>query len=355
MKLGVYTRYARLGASSRYRYYGYAEAFREAGIQAEFHPLLPDEYLRKLYAGEGKSTMLAGLALLRRLAGTLLATPKRMLIEYELFPGLPWSLERRFLSHRGYVLNFDDNVWEKYNGNPRLENKYDELVRHSAGVIVANDFLLEKVRPLQPEVIKIPTAVDLESFRKNRAEKFPRFTLVWIGTPVTYAYLEQFSGTLRAMAAAVDFELLVLARKSLESRRIAGVNMRFLDWSSDSEMELLSRSHVGIMPLPSGDRFALGKSAFKLIQYQAAGIPAIASPVGENSNVIHSGKNGFTAVESSEWVQALRQLAENPDRREAFAQQADLDAEQYSIRKFAPIYCDFLKRRLSERDDVTGK
>ena len=61
-------------------------------------------------------------------------------------------------------------------------------------------------------------------------------------------------------------------------RAIPGVPMRFVDWSAETEAELLGRSHVGIMPLPEEDPFARGKSAFKLIQYRAAGIPAIASP-----------------------------------------------------------------------------
>ena len=64
--LGVYTRYDRLGASSRLRYYGYRAAFEAAGFAPEFHPFFSDAYLTRLYAGRGKSRLLAAAALVRR-------------------------------------------------------------------------------------------------------------------------------------------------------------------------------------------------------------------------------------------------------------------------------------------------
>ena len=55
--------------------------------------------------------------------------------------------------------------------------------------------------------------------------------------------------------------------------------MRFENWSQERETDLLPRCHAGIMPL-TDDEFSRGKSAFKLIQYLASGLPLIASPVG---------------------------------------------------------------------------
>ena len=46
------------------------------------------------------------------------------------------------------------------------------------------------------------------------------------------------------------------------------------------------------MPLPS-DKWSEGKCGFKLIQYMALGIPAVASPVGVNSIIIEPGINGY--------------------------------------------------------------
>ena len=142
--LGVYTRYDRLGASSRLRYYGYRAAFEAAGFAPEFHPFFSDAYLTRLYAGRGKSRLLAAAALVRRFAAST-RLPEKLLIEYELLPELPYGIEARFLRGRRYVLNFDDDVWIKYEGRGRLADKYDRLVAGACGVVCANDLLLEKV------------------------------------------------------------------------------------------------------------------------------------------------------------------------------------------------------------------
>ena len=342
--LGVCTRYGTLGASSRLRYYEFREAFEAAGFAPRFRPFFPDAYLKRLYAGKGKSGLLGAAALLRRLAGAAFL-PERLLIEYELLPELPFGVEARFLRNRRYVLNFDDDVWLKYAGRKKLEDKYDRLVAGAAGVIAANDLLLERVRQLNPEVLKIPTAVDLEAYPVS-AEKFPRFTVGWIGTPVTYRYLELHAEALRAMARTVDFELLVIAKKNLEPRALSGVAMRFEEWSGENEGALLARCHAGIMPLPADDAFAAGKSAFKLIQYLAAGLPAIASPVGENRNVLRPGETGFFASAPEEWADALRRLAREDTLRERMAAQARRLAFDYSVQKYGPLYAEFLKRTL---------
>ena len=148
------------------------------------------------------------------------------------------------------------------------------------------------------------------------------------------------------MARSVDFELLVIAKKSLESRALPGVPMRFEEWSTEEEGALLARCHAGIMPLPADDAFAAGKSAFKLIQYLAAGLPAIASPVGENRNVLRPGETGFFASTPEEWAEQLSCLVREEALRERMAADARRLAFEYSIQKYGPLYGAFLQRTL---------
>ena len=340
MKLTMFTRYNTLGASSRYRYYMYAARMRDAGKQVDVFNFFDEQYLRRLYKGERAGIFNILKAYWRRFKAAFCASDN-LLIEYELFPFLPYWAERIFLKRRKYILNFDDNVWEKYAGKIFLSSKYDALVRNAAGVIVANDFLYEKVKKLNKNVIKIPTVIDLNMYRIE-TNKFDKFTLVWIGTPVTYMYLEKHAGVLRKMAEKYDFELLVIARKSLENRNIEGVNMRFENWSQEGETELLIRSHVGIMPL-ADDEFSKGKSAFKLIQYSAAGLPVIASSVGENVNVVDNEKTGFLADSPEEWLEALGKLIDDKDLYSNMTKNAAKASENYSIQKYFPIFQNFIK------------
>ncbi len=337
-ELSIYTRYDTLGASSRYRYFMYESYLKGGGFEPRFYPFYDNEYLRKLYRGQKDRTALVR-AWLRR-SGDAARIAPCALVEYELFPFRSWHTDWKYLKKSRYVVNFDDNVWEKYTRLPWLRHKFDRVTEHAAGVIAANDFLLEKVSKLNANAIKIPTVPDAESYRSD-LPKYDRFTAVWIGTPVTYGFLEQFADTLRAMTRVVPgFELLAIASSGL--RPLDGVNMRCLDWSSDTEIEMLCRAHVGIMPLPDTD-FTRGKSAFKIIQYLAAGLPVLASPVGENRLVVKSGENGFLPETPGEWCDALRRLSGDAELYRRMSEASKKESAGYSIRRWASVLNRFLQ------------
>lgn len=65
------------------------------------------------------------------------------------------------------------------------------------------------------------------------------------------------------------------------------------------------------MPVP--DRpWERGKSGYKLIQYMAAGLPCVASPIGANCDIVVDGQTGYLAATDSNWESALAKLIDNP-------------------------------------------
>ncbi|MDD3118250.1 MAG: glycosyltransferase family 4 protein [Victivallales bacterium] len=340
-KILMLPRYSALGASSRYRFYKYIMPLLRYGYDVEVSPFFDDAYLKRLYAGEKVSFRYLYSCYYRRLK-TLWHSEPKLLIEYELLPFFPWPIERYFLRRKKYLLNFDDNVWEKYRRRCWLRHKYDHLTAGAAGVIVANEYLYRKVRRLNDNVIKVPTALDPEPYREP-ANKFARFTLVWIGTPVTYSYIGKFAPMFQELARHIDYELLIVARRELEAEAIPGVNMRFLDWSEEEESRILPQAHVGIMPL-TRDAFSRGKSAFKILQYFAAGLPVVASPVGENRHVITDGKNGFLAPDTAAWVQRIIALHDHAELYRAMAAAAAESADEYSLQTWIPEVVNFIER-----------
>ncbi len=62
-------------------------------------------------------------------------------------------------------------------------------------------------------------------------------------------------------------------------------------WSLETEAADLAACDIGLCPLPD-DNFTRGKCGFKILQYFAAGLPVIASPVGINADFLMGGKRG---------------------------------------------------------------
>ena len=325
--LSIWCRYGQLGASSRLRFRQFVPELEKSGMTVDMHNFFDDDYLKKLYAQKGKSKK-AYLAALWRRIKELFALPPSvpLLIEYELFPFMPYWVEKLFIGKRRYILNFDDAVDLRYRKIPILRNKYPRLIANAAGVIVANDELLERFSGYNKNIFKLST-VPPPAEEDAVPEKGELLRIGWIGTPVTYKFLQKHLAVLQEMYALCPFELLVIARKDLPP--LPGIPAEYLNWSQETEHKLLQSCHIGIMPLDDSD-FARGKSAFKLIQYLRAGIPAIASAVGENTNVIRQGKTGFCAATSTEWCAAWQFLADKQNRAQ-MAEDIASEAEKYSF------------------------
>jgi glycosyltransferase involved in cell wall biosynthesis len=68
------------------------------------------------------------------------------------------------------------------------------------------------------------------------------------------------------------------------------------------------------MPLPDTP-WERGKCGFKLVQYMAAGLPVVASPVGVNATLVTDQVEGFLASSTEEWVASLTSLRDSPGLR----------------------------------------
>ena len=351
--LCVFCRYAENGASSRLRFFRYRPFFEAAGIETEYFSFFDAAYLEHLYAGRSRQPGSFCRSFFRRIRDVARCAPDAaFFIEYELFPLMPaWAERAFFLKGRPFFLGFDDPVWEKYARIPGLAGKYDALARGASGIVAANRLIEERFGKLNDSVLEVPTAIDLDRYDRaaETAEKFPRFTVAWIGSPATFPFLRNFLPVLQKMASRCDFELLMIGKAFWGS--LPGVPSRSVEWSEAEEAGLLARCHAGIMPLPD-EPFARGKSAYKLIQYAGAGLPSLASPVGENTRVILPGKTGFLCSSPEEWVKALETLVRNEELRSSMGRNARERAEAWSLERHAARLIDFL---FSEDAEGTGK
>ncbi len=165
--------------------------------------------------------------------------------------------------------------------------------------------------------------------------------LVWIGSHSTIGYLDSIRPALAAAIKIVPgLRLTIIADQTMVD---APVPVDFVPWTEAGEAEALAAADIGIAPTPE-DRWTLGKCGFKIVQYMAAGLPVIASPVGANAAIVRDGETGFLATTPDEWTTRIIELCGDITTRAKFGAMGRRDV--WSIYNTARA-ADFWARLLS--------
>ena len=318
-------------------------------------PLLGDEYIHALYYMKKQSIFSIALDYLNRFGACVKARSFDLLwIEKELFPWLP-ALAERFLyrSRIPYVVDYDDAVYHRYNLHRDpiirglLGKSIDSAMQHAATVVVGNYYLAEYARRAGARKIEyLPTVVDIDRYPiyENQSKQF---RIGWIGSPITAPYLGLAKDALDEVCRQTKARMVLIGAGELDP--LPGLEKENLPWSEDSEVANIQSCDVGIMPLPD-EPFTRGKCGYKLVQYMAAGLPVVASPVGINTRIVEQGKTGFLASSKEEWVQALVTLYHDAGMRSDMGRAGRQKVEkEYSLQITAPRLLDILTKASSSQ------
>jgi glycosyltransferase involved in cell wall biosynthesis len=190
----------------------------------------------------------------------------------------------------------------------------------------------------------LPTVVDTNRYQPNKNIcKTDFFTIGWIGSPSTSAYLIDLIEPISALGHECSVKLVVVGG---EAPKIPNVSVISCEWNQHTELDLINSFDVGVMPL-TDDEWARGKCAFKLIQYMACGVPVIASPVGANVDVVNA-ECGLLASSSSEWLHAFRRLRDEPITRRKMGIAGRTRIENhYSLSHNLPILTSVISKVLN--------
>lgn len=344
------SRYDRSGPSSRLRQYQYADALAAAGIDVVAAPLFDTAFVARLFDGRRGRPGSIVHGYLRRLAELVRSGRFDLLwIEYELFPWLPYVLERLFRANRTpYVLELDDAVFHRYDLHPNplvrriLGRKIDSLMRGAAVVVAGNAYIAGRARSAGARRVEIvPTAVDIDLYRPSSSRVEGPFTVGWIGSPVTASYLEPLVSVARELRRRGEMRFVVVGGGHATPADLGAI---VEPWTEESEVRRLQSFHVGVMPLRDGP-WERGKCGLKIIQYHACGIPAVASPVGVNEEIVDDGVSGFLPRDAGEWVSALDRLRTDEVLRLRMGEAGRRSAAaRFSTVSVAPRLIDCLRR-----------
>jgi glycosyltransferase involved in cell wall biosynthesis len=322
------------------------------GIQVDHRSLMSDRF----FAWQMQNSHLIGRLLLlpwlllMRLWQVVFEAPRydAVWISREMAPIGPPLFEKLLVWRcRRVVMDVDDalHIVDKEGSRllPRLmrdNGKFGRMASHYAVVVCGNNFLADFYRANGATVRVVPTVVNSEDYAAIQPSPSPLVRIGWIGTPLNRHHVEIVGGALQKLALERQFEVVFVGIGEPFDWQVA--HTRYLRWTLADELSFFAEFDIGMMPLKDS-LFARGKCAFKLIQYMAAGIPVIASPVGANSDVVHDGEDGFLANTEEEWIVALRRLIDDAELRRSMGSKGrELVRERYSVQSAWPAYRSIL-------------
>ena len=225
-------------------------------------------------------------------------------------PIFEWILSKLF--RKRIIYDFDDAIWIP---NTTVTNraaawakcfwKVKSICRWAYKVSAGNAYLATYANTCNDNVVINPTCVDMLG-RYNRSVKQNNqvITIGWTGSHSTLFYLELVYPILQSLHNQYAFRFLIICD---QPPRVDLPFIEFRTWSETTEIDDLLQLNIGLMPLEQ-DAWSEGKCGFKIIQYLSLGIPAVASPVGVNKDIVEHGINGFLCQSPDEWRTALSQL-----------------------------------------------
>jgi len=255
------------------------------------------------------------------------------------------------------IYDFDDAVMYQAR-RPRRPHmgrarRFFRTVRQADLVLAGSPVLAEHARrPGARRVEVMPTGLDARRYPLKESyatTEGPR--LVWIGSRSTLKQLARLRGALAAVGREVPgVRLRVIADAGLD---VDGLTVETVRWSREDEGRLLAECDVGVAPLPDTP-YTRGKCGFKVLQYMAAGLPVVASPVGVQAEYVRPDETGLHAGDEAEWVEAIRRLSDHAALRERMGRAGRERVErEFDIRVLETRLLDLVVEALERNGPLT--
>lgn len=248
------------------------------------------------------------------------------------------------------IYDFDDAVMydikKPEKTNRKKIAKFSKTIKMIDTVIAGNQYLARQCGG-HGNVKILPTGLDIKEYRTERTDPADnKIRLVWIGSGSNLKYLKNLSPVLEQLGKKhSNLMLRIICNEFIELENMC---VEKITWSLQSQARDLAVCDIGLAPLPI-NRFTKGKCGFKILQYAAAGLPVIASPVGVNSEIVTESFNGFHAEDTQQWVEKISSLVENKPLRKKMGENNLQRVNEYDLGVLAEKFTKIISETINNQ------
>jgi len=242
------------------------------------------------------------------------------------------------------IYDFDDAVMYSPKKPDSDKTSHFRLFRRTVKladiVIVGNQYLAEHAKRFNSNVYVLPTGLNTKDYDLSiEPINDGKIRLAWIGSKSTLKYLMEIRPALEEIGAR--FPNVVLRQICNDFFDLENMAVEKCIWSLEKQTFDLVTTDIGLAPLPD-NRFTCGKCGFKILQYQAAHIPVVTSPVGVNAEYVADGMTGYLASDNDQWVDRISELIENAELRKQMANVSQGHVKKFDIGVTSTKLCEIL-------------
>jgi glycosyltransferase involved in cell wall biosynthesis len=342
------TAYPEQTAASRVRVANFAPFLRSHGVELRLHPMLSDSEYERFSSHASVSHRAVALATAAARAAVRERPAHDVLLVQRLrfLSPLPWVDPPSRLD----VYDFDDALFAATEGGQDQHFQWVKqearrcvaYLRRTKLAIAGNSFLAGVARQYvarDARVEVVPSCLDPTRQELHDHSDADELIVGWIGSRSTSQYLRAVLPAIERLNARRIKSRLVLVGADPS---IVAPWIEHRPWSIETQERDLASFDVGIMPL-TDNNWSRGKCGYKVLQYFAAGVPAVASPVGVARDLIGEDR-GLLARTSEEWTWALqRLLSDVQERHERGMAAREFVERHYSYQRWAPELAELLR------------
>lgn len=238
--------------------------------------------------------------------------------------------------NRNITIDFFD---AEYARNKKL---IDASVSYCDKVCVVNEHLYNYFSKIHPRVYYNNLAINTTPYvtKTNYKNRSPE-NIFWTGSIFNSQNLKRILPVLEELNNEIPLKLTMVCKTN------GGFTNSFIEqkpWDEKTFYTLLADVDIAIYPAFEDTEFARGKVAFKVLDYVAAKIPVVASPLGLSQN-FENEKDVLVANNEAEWKENIRRLIADENLRKTLAENAYKKLLEFH--SVEATYKNFLKILLS--------